>query len=557
MASVLEYLQDLFFVLFSRNPQEAEKRRALRKLTDRLRQMQPPVYRRSGGMLLPAFGYSLLQLSYLLAPLGELFQKTLYGEDARLAERFRQHLAVARLPETLARRLPEFALQAMRQRTLASASPIKELDKLEQEFEQLLEAFSAPQFYSFDLDFMALDRLASLCRHDLGPLFKLFEPGFDPAQKGRKPSFQPVQAKKALKELLDLYFILAGIHLSEGVETNLLALLERLGRSPAGQGPVEQSPLGQSPVEPAPAPVRERSGAAREQVRTVLGRLGKLLERELAPDLLATLIRVIQEDPDSNPRVVSEELACLQGIKADLAAGFRRDQERLQREINENTIGGDLKTLFGGADPLEVTGYTEALSAQLAARGYDSFARVRPLAILKSFILGHFEKNLRDPLKRLLVEGTFATKMIDLRFNNTFYACEGLGARLRELEESLVGGSLGADKLGKFLQMHDQGKPAAPLVAKTVETIEHEVRKLVEEGCNYFYNLNLLVGDLLEDAKQKAPALITNLKEIAGRPNKDFLAGIAAGHLYLQLFIKIMRNFTEIRENPAAAGSRA
>ncbi len=531
MASVLEYLQDLFYVLFSRNPQEAEKRRALRKLTDRLRQMQPPVYRRSGGLLLPAFGYNLLQLSYLLAPLEELFQKTLICEDPRLAERFRQHLAIARLPEALARRLPEFNLQAMRQRTLASASPIKELDKLDQEFEQVLEAFSAPQFYSFDLDFMALDRLASLCRHDLGALFKHFEPGFDPAQKGRKPSFQPVQGKKALKELLDLYFILAGIQLSEGVEANLFALLERLER--------------------------ERSGVAHERVRTVLGRLGKLLERELSPELLATLIRVIQDDPDSSPRVVSEELACLQVIKADLSSAYRKERERLQREINENTIGGDLKTLFGGADPLEVPGYGEALSAQLAARGYDSFARVKPLAILKSFMLAHFEKSLRDPLKRLLVEGTFASKMIDLRFNNTFYACEGLGARLRQLEESLQSGSLAIEKLGKFLQMHDQGKPVAPLVAKTVETIEQDVRKLVEEGCAYFYNLNLLVSDLLEDARQKAPALITNFKEIAGRPNKDFLAGIASAHLNLQLFIKIMRNFTEIRESPAAAGSRA
>ncbi len=531
MASMLEYLQDLLFVLFSRNPQEAEKRRALRKLTDRLRQMQPPVYRRSGGMLLPAFGYNLLQLSYLLAPLGELFEKTLHCEDPRLAERFRQHLAVARLPETIARRLPEFNLQAMRQRALASASPIKELDRMDQEFEQLLEGFSSPQFYSFDLDFMATDRLASLCRHNLGALFNLFEPGFDPAQKGRKPNFQPVQAKKALKDLLDLYFLLAGIQLSEGVEANLFALLERLER--------------------------ERSGAARERVRTVLGRLGKLLERELSSDLLATLIRVIQEDPDASPRVVSEELACLQVIKADLASVYRKEREHLQREINENTIGGDLKTLLGGADPLEVPGYNEALRAQLAARGYDSFSRVKPLAILKSFILAHYERHLRDPLKRLVVEGTFGSKMINLRFNNTFYACEGLAARLRELEESLQTGSLATDKLGKFLQMHDQGKPVAPLVSKIVESVEQDVRKLVEEGCAYFYNLNLLVSDLLEDARQKAPALITNVKEIAGRPNKDFLAGIAAAHLSLQLFIKIMRNFTEIRESPAVAGSRA
>ncbi len=147
-------------------------------------------------MILPAFGYNLLQLSYLLAPLDELFQRTLHCEDARLAERFKQHLAVARLPETLARRLPEFSLQAMRQRALGSASPIKELEKLDQEFEQLLAAFSGPEFYSFDLDFVSLDRLASLCRHDLGPLFKLFDPSFDPAPRAESPTSSPPRRRR-------------------------------------------------------------------------------------------------------------------------------------------------------------------------------------------------------------------------------------------------------------------------------------------------------------------------------------------------------------------------
>jgi hypothetical protein len=82
------------------------------------------------------------------------------------------------------------------------------------------------------------------------------------------------------------------------------------------------------------------------------------------------------------------------------------------------------------------------------------------------------------------------------------------------------------------------------------------VRKLVEEGCGYFYNLNVIMGETLEDARQKSPALVSNVKDIAGRANKEYLAALAAGHADLQLFIKIMRNFTEIRENIAASGSR-
>ncbi len=228
----------------------------------------------------------------------------------------------------------------------------------------------------------------------------------------------------------------------------------------------------------------------------------------------------------------------------------------MQREINENTIGGDLKSLFAGADPLEVPGYSEQLSSELAARDYKSFTRVKPLSILKSFILAHFEKSLRDPLKRLLIEGTFANRIFENMLNNTFYGCEGLYGRLRQLEESLAGGALAVEKIKRFLSLHDQGKPVAPLVNKTVETIEQNVRKLVEEGCGYFYNLNVILGETLEDARQKSPALVSNVKDIAGRANKEYLAALAAGHANLQLFIKIMRNFTEIRENLAASGSR-
>jgi hypothetical protein len=530
MASVFDYLQDLLFALFSRNPQEAEKRRALRPLLDRLRQVQPRPYRRSSGHLLPAFGYSLLQLAYLLAPMADLFNRTLYGEDARMAERYRQQLAVFRLPEAKAGRLADFAFEAMRARALASDGPMKELDLIGEEFEQLLSAFAGPEFEDFDKDYAATDRLASLCRHDLSNFFDLFDPGFNPAQKTRKPSFQPVPGKKALQELLDLYFVLAGVAFSEGVESNLNILLARLER--------------------------DRAAGGKERVRTILSRLDKLLGRELSPELLLTLIRVIQEDPAANPRVLSEEVPCLMAVKEELQAAFQKDRERVQREINEKSIGGDLETLLSGAEPLEVPGYNEAIGRELSFRGFDTFLRVKPLSILKSFLLAHFERGLKDRLKRLLVEGTFANRIFENMFSNAFYGCEGLLPRMRLLEDALQSGPLAAEKLARFLQLHDQGKPVAPLISKTVEALEQDVRRLVDEGASSFYNLSVIMGETLQDARQQAPALISNVKAIGGRANKEFLAGLASGLTSLQLFIKIMRNFTEIRQNPAASAPR-
>jgi hypothetical protein len=530
MASFFEYLQELFFTLFSPNPEEAEKRRALRALYERLRQVQPPCYRRSGNQLLPALGFSFLQLAYLLAPLGELFSKTIENEDARLAERYREFLAVARLPEAQARRFPEFSLEAIRQRALNAASPLKELERIQQEFGQIISAFAGPEFYSFDLDYTATERLAALARHNFARLLGLFETGFDLRQKLRKPNFQPVPGDKALKELQDLYFILSGIELSVTVEHNLYALLDRLER--------------------------EHSEASKERVDTIFSRLQKLLTRELAPEVLLTLIRVLKQDPKFTPETAREEVPYLHVARERLVFAFQRDQERVLWQINENAIGGDLKTLFHGAELLEVWGYTEAFAMELADREFQSFHRVKPLRILKSFLYSHFQKMLQEPLKRLLIEGSFANRIFENMLTNTSYSCEGLVARLERFEEELKSGQAAIDKIRKFLQLHDQGKPMLPLVAKAVESIEQEARKLVDEGSAILYNLSVILGEALDDAKQKVPALIINVRSIAGRANKEYLGNLGSGLAEMNLFIRIMRNFSEIRQNPAAAGSR-
>jgi hypothetical protein len=195
------------------------------------------------------------------------------------------------------------------------------------------------------------------------------------------------------------------------------------------------------------------------------------------------------------------------------------------------------------------------LAQELADREYQSFYRVKPLRILKSFLYSHFQKQLQEPLKRLLVEGTFANRVFENMLTNASYNCEGLLARIERFEEELKSGPAATDKIRNYLRLHDQGKPMLPLVAKAVETIEQEARKLVDEGSASFYNLSVILEEALQDSGQKIPALIINVRSIAGRANKEYLLGLGSALEKLQLFIRIMRNFSEIRQNPAAVVS--
>jgi hypothetical protein len=138
---------------------------------------------------------------------------------------------------------------------------------------------------------------------------------------------------------------------------------------------------------------------------------------------------------------------------------------------------------------------------------------------------------------------------------NASYNCEGLLARIERFEEELKSGPAATDKIRNYLRLHDQSKPMLPLVAKAVETIEQEARKLVDEGSASFYNLSVILEEALQDSGQKIPALIINVRSIAGRANKEYLLGLGSALEKLQLFIRIMRNFSEIRQNPAAVVS--
>ena len=152
-----------------------------------------------------------------------------------------------------------------------------------------------------------------------------------------------------------------------------------------------------------------------------------------------------------------------------------------------------------------------------------------------------------------MLEASFANRIFENMFANIFHGCEATLARLRQFEENVKSGSGSAEKIERYLALHDQGKPVRPLVAKTVETIEQDARKLLEEGAAYLFNLSVILAEVLTDAKQKVPSLIGNIKMIAGRSNREFLAVLASGQNNLNLFLKIMRNFTDIRQNPAAS----
>jgi hypothetical protein len=523
MLKLLEYLQDLILTLMGRDPRELEKRRRLRAVNEELRQLKPGYYRRGPRTVLPDFALAVLELVGCLRPLREVFDRTACAEDAKLAQRYRDYTVVARLPVHLQDIYGTFSFANLRARVLGAGNPEKELTRIDQELQDFLGNLADPEYYSFDADYTAMQRLIDLTRHSYTHLLSLFSPELDSAAKESAPNFRPAPADDVFPELLDLYYIVAGLELSAGVERNLDFMLERLSREGAEE--------------------------AKRRTRKVLARLRSLVAQDLSPSLLLALIRSIKQDPEFAPEVISEQHYYLDEFRTRFREHFGKLRERIQWELHESAIQEDLKRLFRGAELLEIEAYSNELAATLQELDYDCFSSVKPLRILKSFVAAHFERTLREPLKRLIVEGKFENRIFQNMFTNTFFGCEALMQRILQVEESLKDtGPLSVKKLRHFLQLYTQGKPVHNIVGKLCDGIEKSLRKLLEEGASLFYNLCVLLLEVIGDSKQKVPEHVANIKSLGGSGNDQYLAALSRGYDSLYLFVKIIKNFTPVRQ---------
>jgi hypothetical protein len=523
MLKLLEYLQDLILTLMGRDPRELEKRRRLRAVHEELRQLKPNYYRRGSRTVQPDFAFAVLELVGCLRPLRELFDRTACAEDAKLAQRYRDYTIVARLPSHLQDIYGSFSFANLRPRVLGAGDPEKELTRIERELQDFLGNLSDPEYYSFDADYTAMQRLIDLSRHSYTHLLSLFSPELDSAGAESTPNFRPAQGDDVLSELLDLYYVLAGLELSEGVERNLDYMLERLSREGAQE--------------------------AQRRTRKVLGRLRALIARDLSPPILLALIRGIKQDPDYSPEVISEQHYYLDEFRTRFQEYFGKLRERIQWELHESAIQEDLQRLFRGAELLEIEGYNKELASALQELDYDCFSSVKPLRILKSYTAAYFERSLREPLKRLIVEGKFENRIFQNMFTNTFFGCEALTGKILQLEESLKDtGPLSVKKLRHFLQLYTQGKPVHNIVGKLCDGIETALRKLLEEGASLFYNLCVLLLEVIDDARKKNPEHVANIKSLGGGGNDQYLAALSRGYDSLFLFVKIIKNFTTVRQ---------
>ena len=524
----LRFLKALFARLFSRDPEEAARRAELRKIYAHLSDSQGGWYRPRQNLVLASFAQSLLDFARLLKPLSDLMKVTVASSDQRVARRFLDFLIECRLSQVGLELRRTLTYEGMNDRLLNTLDSEAEIDRMDSDFQTLLAELEGLGPRRIDEELDAVSAFVDLCRFDFERLLALFDPGVSIENPKKRGDFAPVEGEQVLPELLDLHFVLEHFVFEAHLRENVIRLMDRKATD------VDDS--------------------RHQQVAKRVEKLDHLLAGPLDPARLLSLARAIKGDPRFEPSIPENKGEHFAAYKQALVGQFEKDRDRIQRERRETTVTADIAALFGSQEIDTIEGYDEEMDAYLRRESPCGFLWIKPLRVLRTFDGSVFEQIVKEPLKRILVEGYFDNKVFQNNVANVLYQCEKSASRIADFERQLTGnGRMSTMALKRYVEEIRRGKDITAFLGRIVDGINGMARDIAQDEAGLFLMLAEAVQDIVADSKKPSPEIVTNIRTFGGARNREIFAQIVQGRDRLVLLSRIMRSFGVL--GPAATAA--
>ncbi len=494
----------------------------LKRIYSGIAHIKPPYYRFKNNLVLTGFAQDLYLFCQTLKPLMDLADRTLSHPDLRVSRRYFDYLVDLELPAEERAKKDSFVYEGMKARLENAVKDEEEQAAIARDFQRFLKSVDALMDGRLNFDLYEVERFIEVCRHDWERMLGFFDPGASLDDSRYKPDFQPCAGEQVLPELIDAYYLLSGFSFSGALHAKTMRVFERH----------------------APATAASQVG----KISKLFSTLNKILSYRLSSDNLLALIRLAKRDALHQPDMKREHIDYVDQYRKRLVTQYERDRERLLRERHENAVSMDIRDLFGGTEVIALDGYNEDNDSYLRRESPNGFTHVKPMSILKSFVKGVFEAQIKEAVKKVLVEGYFDNKNFQNSLANILYQCDRTAARIESFEEGLKGnGRVSIIAVKRYVEEMRHGKDIMPFLSKIVDEINYKAKEICEDETGLFQMLSEVLGELLSDYKKSSPDLVTNIRSLGGGRNKELLASLTEGRRRTEIFVRVMRNFAFIK----------
>ncbi len=484
--------------------------------------IRPPYYRFKHNLVLPGFAQDLYLFCQALKPLMDLADRTLAHPDLRVSRRYFDYLVDLRLPAEELAKKDSYVYDGMKSRVENAVKDDEEIEAIGRDFQRFLKSVDVLEDGPLNVELAEVERFIEVCRHDWERMLGFFDPGASIDDPRYHPDFQPSAGEQILPELIDAYYLLVGFSFSDSLMAMTMRVFERH----------------------APATAASQAG----RIAKLFSTLNKILAYRLSSENLLALIRLSKRDPLHEPDIRRDQINYVEQYRKRLVNQYEKDRERLLRERHESAVSMDIKDLFGATEVLVLEGYNEEIDSFLRRESPNGFTHVKPMGILKTFVHGVFEPQIKETVKKILVEGYFDSKSYQNSLANILYQCDRTSGRIEAFEESLKGaGRVSVAGVKRYVEEMRHGKDIMPYLTKIVDEINYKAREICEDETGLFHMFAETLGELLADYKKPSPDLVTNIRSLGGVRNKELIASLIEGKRKSEVFVRIMKNFAFIK----------
>lgn len=519
--SIVRLILDFFDSFFKSSSPDAQKKQALRKITQELKAVQPIIYK--NDMVQPNVAELFRILYENTGLISDILSETICSTDLKKSIKFEYYLMLTGFSDADQERFEKLTFENRKAEVKKSVNLMaRAFENQKHTLEYLLKELNTPVFQKIEEVIAGLKQLNDICMFNYATVLRNFDPDFKGMDPKYKPNFKSAVVDNFANSFKDFYYITAKFSVKNSMLKAILAL--------------KQIYLGKQLSESEISSISEK-----------LKKINSVLRKYLTPEILKKFICISKNDPDFIPQTASYTAKSRQNFSTYAHEMFVADETRIKNEIKAEIISSELNDLFG-EELVELEGYNEANNRLLQEETAFSYEWITPLRIIKTFIKKFYTESVQNFLDSVVIEGFFNNPAYKTNFSSTVYSCSDCIAQIDKFEKSFMREGAN-DQVITNSYIVDAHKDADFLkkLASTVENVNEQAYNLVQNITNDFYNLYVMLGELFLDAKKAKSDVIMNIKMLvnsSGNREKAYL--LEKQYDSWKRFLEIMKNYAII-----------
>ena len=280
-----------------------------------------------------------------------------------------------------------------------------------------------------------------------------------------------------------------------------------------------------------------------------------ILDSILKRSTLVNLVKLIKKEP--NFEEVIKPIKTKSNIaeyKERATEAFTASTKKLIKLKQDKDVSALVSATFGKEPLRRISAYNDEVNAHIQALTHMSFDWIRPLEVIKTFNIVHFERVISVFLREVMVEGYFQNHDFQDTLGVPYYYCENLAKKILDFEAKFdEKGSCSIVSLEGYLEAISKGGDFRKQLSRIIDDANNAARILCQEAGQAYYNLFKACESLIQDSKKAVPIYITNIRALTmSIKNRESYAEFEKRMQRFNSFIDIIKSYITLEHTKAS-----